>query len=116
MKKTNGDRPHKKIQARGRDLIALTGFLVLCLAVAAAGGAVTATSLGNWYAELVKPSFNPPNGVFGPVWTTLYVMIAVAGWRVWCRRSEPGARSALIAWGVQLALTSPGRSYSSAPA
>jgi len=88
----------------GRDLIALAGFIVLCLAVAAAGGAVTATSVGSWYAGLVKPSFNPPNWVFGPVWTMLYLMIAVAGWRVWCRRDRPGARAALIAWGVQLAL------------
>lgn len=85
-------------------LIALVVFLVLCFAVAAAGGAVTATSVDSWYAALAKPSFNPPNWVFGPVWTTLYVMIAVAGWRVWLRRDEPGARAALAAWGVQLAL------------
>jgi benzodiazapine receptor len=85
-------------------LTALAGFLVLCFAVAAAGGAVTATSVGSWYAALAKPPFNPPDWVFGPVWTTLYAMIAVAGWRVWRRRSERGAGSALIAWGVQLAL------------
>lgn len=43
---------------------------------------------GEWYAGLVKPSFNPPDWIFAPVWTTLYIMIAVAGWRTWERRFE----------------------------
>lgn len=88
----------------GRNLVALAGFVALCFAVAAAGGAVTATSVGTWYAGLAKPAFNPPDWVFGPVWTALYLMIAVAGWRVWRRRSERGAWLALGAWGLQLSL------------
>ena len=87
-----------------RSLAALAAFVVLCFAVAAVGGAVTATSVGTWYAGLTKPSFNPPHWVFGPVWTVLYLMIAVAGWRVWRRRGESDARLALGAWGLQLAL------------
>jgi tryptophan-rich sensory protein len=85
-------------------LAALAVFVVLCLAVAAVGGAVTGTSVGTWYAGLAKPPFNPPDWVFGPVWTVLYLMIAVAGWRVWRRRGEGDARLALGAWGLQLAL------------
>jgi tryptophan-rich sensory protein len=88
----------------GRNVVALAGFVALCFVVAAAGGAVTATSVGTWYAGLAKPAFNPPDWVFGPVWTALYLMIAVAGWRVWRRRSESGAWLALGAWGVQLSL------------
>jgi len=88
----------------GRNLVALAGFVALCFAVAAAGGAVTATSVETWYAGLAKPPFNPPDWVFGPVWTALYLMIAVAGWRVWRRRGESGAWLALGAWGVQLSL------------
>lgn len=88
----------------GRNLVALAGFVALCFVVAAAGGAVTATSVGTWYPGLAKPAFNPPDWVFGPVWTALYLMIAVAGWRVWRRRSESGAWLALGAWGVQLSL------------
>jgi tryptophan-rich sensory protein len=83
---------------------ALLTFLALCYAVAAIGGWATASSVDSWYAALRKPSFNPPNAVFGPVWTTLYAMIAVAGFRLWRRRAVPGAPAALAAWGVQLAL------------
>ena len=87
-----------------RDAAALIGFVVLCLGVAAAGGAVTATSVGTWYAGLAKPPFNPPDWVFAPVWTALYLMIAAAGWRVWRRRNVRGAWQALAVWGLQLAL------------
>ncbi len=86
-----------------RDWAALAGFVALCLAVGAAGGLATATSVATWYPTLAKPAFNPPNWVFGPVWTTLYVLMAIAAWRVW-RSGAPGARLALGAWALQLAL------------
>lgn len=56
---------------------------------------------GAWYAALEKPWFNPPNWVFGPAWSILYLLIAVAGWRVW-RRDPTGP--AMKLWIVQLAL------------
>lgn len=43
------------------------------------------TAPGEWYATLQKPTFNPPNWVFGPVWTVLYLIIAYVGWRLWQR-------------------------------
>jgi benzodiazapine receptor len=95
---------HDAFSGKRRSWIALAGFVALCFAVAAIGGAVTAASVATWYAALAKPPFNPPDWVFGPVWTVLYVMIAVAGWRVWCRRGRPGAPLALGAWALQLAL------------
>jgi benzodiazapine receptor len=85
-------------------LAALIVFLAIAYGVAAAGGAATASSVGTWYAGLAKPVFNPPNWVFGPVWTALYTAMAVAAWRVWRRRSRPGAPTALAWYGVQLAL------------
>jgi tryptophan-rich sensory protein len=89
---------------RRRDVIGLVVFLVLCLAVSGIGGAVTATSVSTWYQVLQKPPFNPPDWVFAPVWTALYVMMAIAGWRVWrCGRSEAG-RLALAVFAVQLGL------------
>jgi translocator protein len=59
------------------------------------------TPPGGWYAALVKPSWNPPSWVFGPVWTLLYIMMAMAAWLVWrCGRQ----RRALFYYAVQLAL------------
>jgi len=94
-------------RGRLREALGLAGFLALCFAVAGAGGAITATSVGDWYQALAKPAFNPPDWVFGPVWTLLYALIAVAGWRVWRVRgwTRNGALSAeLLAWSVQLGL------------
>lgn len=59
--------------------LSLIGFLVLTIGGGLAIGIVTAP--GEWYAALAKPAFNPPNWIFAPVWTVLYVLIAVAGWR-----------------------------------
>lgn len=84
--------------------LGLAGFLVLCAAVSAIGGVVTATSVDTWYATIAKPSFNPPNWIFGPVWTALYIAIAFAGWRVWRLGGFAANRLALILWGLQLAV------------
>lgn len=79
-------------------------FLVLCLGLGALGGVATAQSVGTWYQGLAKPPFNPPDWVFAPVWTTLYVLIAVAAWRVWRRRGLSGARIEFGVYAAQLAL------------
>lgn len=84
--------------------LALVGFLVLTFAVAGIGGAVTAGSVEHWYPTLVKPAINPPNWVFGPVWTVLYLMMAVAAALAWTG-AHGGARKVAIGWFVvQLAL------------
>lgn len=87
-----------------RDLPSLLVFLASCFAVAALGGAATASSVGTWYQALAKPAFNPPDWVFAPVWSLLYLTIALAGWRVWRRRARAGARAALAVYALQLAL------------
>ena len=84
--------------------LALLAFLAVCFAIAGLGGAVTARSVHTWYPGLSKPSFNPPDWVFAPVWTFLYVTIAIAGWRIWSSGRGAPARRALIAYAVQLAL------------
>ncbi len=67
--------------------------LVLPLAVGALGGLATASSVGTWYQTLEKPSFNPPSWVFGPVWTTLYILMGYAAIEYGLPRVEdrPGA-------------------------
>jgi len=87
-----------------RDGLALGGFAAACFAVAAVGGAITATSVGTWYQGLAKPSFNPPDWLFAPVWTALYAMMAFAAWRVWRVGQGGRLRAALALFFVQLAL------------
>jgi len=89
---------------RRRDTVAFIAFLAPCLAVSAIGGGVTATSVGTWYQSLAKPPFNPPDWIFAPVWTVLFFMMAIAGWRVWRRDGLRKTRSALMLFACQLML------------
>lgn len=76
-------------------------FLGASFAAAALGGVTTAGSVRDWYPTIAKPSWNPPSWIFGPVWTALYAMIAVAAWLVWRRVGWGGA---LVWFALQLAL------------
>lgn len=80
--------------------------LALAAVVAASllGQLATYPNLAPWYANLVKPAFNPPNWVFAPVWTALYLLMAFAGWRILRQPPSPARRSALILYFGQLAL------------
>ena len=84
--------------------LALFLFLLAAFVVAAIGGGSTASSVGDWYVTLNKPSWNPPSWVFGPAWTLLYTLMSVAAWRIWLQRDQPGAQSLLGLHGVQLGL------------
>lgn len=89
---------------RGGSWKSLIVFLLACYLIAALGGLATESSVGTWYQELEKPSFNPPNWLFGPVWTVLYALIAVAGWSVWRLRPSSSVAVALGLFALQLAL------------
>ena len=79
-------------------------FVALPLAVGAAAGLATASSVDGWYRTLAKPSWNPPAWVFGPVWTGLYATMGVAAWRVWRPAGFAPARGALTLYFGQLAV------------
>ena len=83
----------------------LAFWLALCLAVGMVGSLVTASQIPTWYAGLVKPAFNPPNWIFAPVWTLLYIMMAVAVWRVSMSGADAEMRKrAILTFLVQLGL------------
>lgn len=88
---------------RSKNVIALAISLGAVVIASALGGLASATSAED-YQRLQQPSWAPPSWVFGPVWTVLYTMMAVAAWLVW--RSGPWSqtRPALTAYGVQLVL------------
>ena len=90
--------------AMHRSVAALAAFVVLCFAIAAVGGYTTSTSLDTWYRTLAKPSFNPPDAIFGPVWTVLYLAMAIAGWRLWRDGAFRRDRRLVASYGLQLAL------------
>jgi tryptophan-rich sensory protein len=82
--------------------LALLGWLALC-AAAGAIGAIASANAPQFYAELERPLWAPPAGVFGPVWTLLYMAMGVAAWLVWRERGWWRARSALGLFVLQLA-------------
>jgi benzodiazapine receptor len=75
------------LRARAVDIAGLIGWILLCFASPALA---IGSGPGEWYAQLNKPSWNPPNWIFGPVWTALYLMMGVSAWRVW-RKGALGA-------------------------
>lgn len=89
---------------RKRSLLVLGGFLVATFAVAGVSSAFTISQIPIWYATLAKPSFNPPNQIFGPVWTLLYTLMAVAAWRIWCLPGSAVRTRGLQLFWLQLAL------------
>jgi tryptophan-rich sensory protein len=86
---------------RSRQWPGLAAWLLVTFAAAAVGSRFQP---GTWYAALERPSFTPPGAVFGPVWTLLYLLMALAAWLVWRRGGFAGARLALSAYLLQLAL------------
>lgn len=78
--------------------------LVVLTALTAVVGSVASANAPAFYAELQQPAWSPPPSVFGPVWTLLYAMMALAAALVWRARHRPGARAAIGLYVVQLAL------------
>ena len=81
-------------------------MVVTCLVIGYFSGMVTRSAIVTWYPTLVKPSFNPPNWVFAPVWSMLYVMMGVAAGLVWDRieSEKEVVKKALVFFAIQLAL------------
>lgn len=85
-------------------LLKLLIALALPLAVGGIAGAFTAEAIPGWYQSLTKPSFNPPNQVFAPVWTTLYILMGISMFLVWQLPASKVRNQALAIYGIQLLL------------
>jgi benzodiazapine receptor len=87
------------------DIAKLAISVIVCLAPGLVGSVITAKAIPTWYAFLNKPAFTPPNWLFAPVWTALYVMMGVALFLIWRKGLDyPGAKAAIVLFFVQLIL------------
>lgn len=87
------------MKSRTQNFLSLLPFILLVLGGGALIGALTGPD--DWYRTLQKPFFNPPGWLFAPVWSALYILIAIAGWRLWRNARDS---LAMKLWWLQLAL------------
>lgn len=99
-----GSTRKRNLIGPARSALALLAFVAVCATAALVGSAFTAPSIPEWYGSLVKPSFTPPSWLFGPVWSVLYLAMAIAGWLVWLRPRNIAVALPLALFGGQLVL------------
>lgn len=90
--------------SRTRQTAWLLSLVAICFAAAVAGGAITSVSVGDWYQTLKKPHWTPPDWLFGPVWSALYLLMALSAWLVWRKGGWLASRGSLALFGLQLIL------------
>lgn len=86
------------------NIIKLILSLILPLSIGAFAGMFTSEAIPGWYATLNRPSFNPPNWLFGPVWTTLYILMGISFYLIWKQEKSKERNFAMLAFLIQLAL------------
>ena len=89
---------------RAKQAIGLIVFIVVCLGAGGLGAIATTPEIDGWYKTITKPTWNPPDYVFGPVWTTLFITMAIAGWLVWKPAGVKAVMVPLSLFGIQLVL------------
>lgn len=94
----------RSVRGPGRSVLALIAFIAIAFGVAALGSLATFQNVDGWYADADKAFWTPPNVVFGPVWTVLYTVMAVAAWLVWRRPASAERTRALRTYVLQLVL------------
>lgn len=84
--------------------IKLLIFIIICQLAGVIGSIFTTSQISGWYANLQKPSFIPPNWLFGPVWTILFTLMGISLYWIWGKRLERNFRRAILFFGIQLVL------------
>jgi tryptophan-rich sensory protein len=87
-----------------RQWIGLVLLVAVCLGAGGLGAMATTPEIECWYRTLTKPTWTPPDGIFGPVWTTLYILMAISAWLVWKPAGLSGATLPLALFALQLLL------------
>jgi tryptophan-rich sensory protein len=85
-----------------RSIVGVIVWLAVCFSAGVVGSRFTGPAVASWYAGIAKPSWTPPNSVFGPVWSALYLMMGLAAWLVWRKAGFSGAPGAMLLFGLQL--------------
>ena len=105
LNQTKTQRMLQQVSTKKRLYYKIIISVIICLAVGAIGSIATQSSIGTWYSTINKPSFNPPNWLFGPVWTLLFVLMGIAAGIVWFKSEKYShAKIALIVFLIQLVL------------
>lgn len=89
-----------------KKLLPLLVSIVIAEAAGIIGSVFTFSEITSWYATLVRPSFSPPNWLFGPVWTTLYCLMGISAFLIWQKRKTRVARAGLVIYAVNLVANS----------
>lgn len=92
------------VKERRHAILSFSAFLSVCFLLALLGTLLADTGANSWYAGLQKPTFQPPSWVFGPVWTVLYILIAISGWLVYVQEKSPIRKFVLQVYAAQLIL------------
>lgn len=85
-------------------MMKLVTSIIICQLAGIIGAVFTTSSISGWYAGLNKPFFNPPNWLFGPVWTLLYLLMGISLYLIWNQKNGAGIKTALIFFAIQLGL------------
>jgi benzodiazapine receptor len=87
------------------EMLKLAASILICLGAGLVGSFFTTPSISTWYASIQKPSFNPPNWVFAPVWTALFILMGISLFLVWKQGyADRQVKIALVLFAVQLVL------------
>jgi len=87
-----------------KSILPLLVFILITLFAGFIGSLFTTPSIASWYAFINKPSFSPPNWLFAPVWSLLYILMGIAAFLIWQKRDNLKTKPALMFYGIQLIL------------
>ena len=87
-----------------RNIVKLILSLVICQLAGFIGSIFTTPAISTWYASLNKPSFNPPNWIFAPVWISLFLLMGISLWLVWQKEKKKNISTAFVFFSIQLVL------------